>query len=119
MSTTTPAVTSTPPAPASARRVPRSVVISTWAVPVMVLGQFALLAVVPVGLVVRGVLRTTRLQHLRLPALLLAASWIAPLAVWILRPDRAESLSKDISPVFVALIVAASAGMLLGLRRTR
>lgn len=119
MSTTAPAATFTAPVPVSARRVPRSVVISTWAVPVMVLGQFALLAVVPVVLVVRGVLRNARLRHLRLPALLLAASWTTPLAVWILRPDRAESLSKDISPAFVALILAASTGMLLSLRRPR
>ena len=116
---TTSTTSTTAPAPASTRRLPRSVVISTWAVPLMVLGQFALLAAVPVALLVTRVLRDPDLRRLRRPALLLAASWTIPLAVWVLRPEPADSLSKDISPVFVALVLAASAGMLASLRRAR
>lgn len=106
-------------APVSPPRAPRSVVVSAWAVPIMVLGQFALFAVVPLALVVRGALRDGGPSGLRLPALLLAASWATPLAVWLLRPGGAESLSKDIHPVFVAGIVAASAVVLLALRSRR
>lgn len=45
-----------------------------------------------------------------IPAFALTA---APLAIWLTRPDAAESLSKDISPVSVELIIAAAAALLL------
>ncbi|MFQ1002364.1 hypothetical protein [Modestobacter sp. SSW1-42] len=100
-------------APTRPRRAPRYVVFSAWAVPVMVLGQFAFLAMIPVALVLYGALRDTRVQTLRWPAGLLTAVYATPLATWLLRPDGAQSLSKDIHPVSVGLIVAASAVVLL------
>lgn len=106
-------------APARPRRAPRYVVVSAWAVPIMVLGQFALLAMVPVALVLYGALRDTRTQALRWPAGLLAAVYATPLAIWLLRPDGAQSLSKDIHPVFIGLIVAASAVVLLKIWASR
>lgn len=102
---------------ARSRRAPRYVVVSAWAVPVMVLGQFAFLAGIPIALVVSASRREPRLAALRRPALLLAASWVVPLALWLLGPDRPTSLSKDISPVSVGVIVAASAFVLLTLHR--
>lgn len=85
----------------------------------MVLGDFALLAVIPVSLVLVGALRESRARALRWPAVLLAAVYATPLAIWLLRPDGAESLSKDIHPAFVALIVAASAVVLVRIWRSR
>ncbi|MFI6308145.1 hypothetical protein ACIBCH_40170 [Amycolatopsis thailandensis] len=88
------------------RRAPRSVIISAWAVPIMVLGQFAMLAVVPVALVLIGTLRDTRLRALRWGAIALTAAYATPLALWAIGPERAQSLSKDMHPVFAAIIVA-------------
>ncbi len=106
-------------APATSLRIPRSVTVSAWAAPLMVVGDFALLAVVPVALVLSGALRDTRLRSLRWPAALLAAVYTTPLAIWLLRPDGAQSLSKDIHPGFVVLILAASVLVLLRLRTIR
>ncbi|MFI6316496.1 hypothetical protein ACIBG8_03205 [Nonomuraea sp. NPDC050556] len=93
----------------------RSVIVSAWAVPVMVLGQFALLAVVPV---VIAVVRA-RDRAVRVAAALLAVVYAIPLAVWLIRPDGAPSLSKDIHPAFVALVVAASATLIATTLRAR
>jgi len=89
-------------------RLPRYVLISAWAVPVLIVGQFALLAVVPVGLVMYGVWRHSGLPALRWSAALLTGLYASSLAIWALRPDGAQSLSKDLSPVLAGLIVAAS-----------
>lgn len=102
-------------APARTPRAPRYLTISAWAVPIMVLGQFAFLAMIPVALVLYGALRNPHARDLRWPAALLTAAFATPLTIWLLRPDGAQSLSKDIHPVFVGLIVAASAVVLLKL----
>lgn len=88
------------------RRFPRSVIVSAWAVPVMIIGQFAMLAVVPVALVLIGTLRDARLKTLRWGAMALTAVYATPLALWAIGPERAQSLSKDMRPVFAAIIVA-------------
>lgn len=97
------------------RRIPLRLQISAWAAPLLVVGDFALLAVVPVALVLYGALRDSRVRFLRWPAALLAAVYATPLIIWLSNPDRPESLSKDIDPVFVVLIAAASAVELLTL----
>lgn len=107
------------PATPSPTATPRSVVVSAWAAPIMVLGGFALFSGIPVALVLLGALRDPRARRLRWPAVLLAAAYTTPLAIWLLRPDGAESLSKDIHPGFVALIVAASALVLATIWRSR
>ena len=94
------------------RHIPRYVAISAWSVPVLVVGQFALLAVVPVALLVVGTLRSPSLRSLRPYVAGLAVLYAAPLVVWIVRPDGAQSLSKDMHPAFVGLIAAASAVVL-------
>ncbi|WP_340688228.1 hypothetical protein LCL61_19885 [Amycolatopsis coloradensis] len=88
------------------RPAPRTVLVSAWAVPVMIVGQFAMLAVVPVALVLIGTLRDTRLKALRWGAIALTAAYATPLALWAIGPERAQSLSKDMHPVFAAIIVA-------------
>jgi len=95
------------------RRTPLYIHISAWAIPVMVVGQFAMLAIVPVAVVLIGTLVDARVRPLRWWAGLLAVAYATPIAVWILRPDGAPSLSKDIHPVFVGAIVVVSIVLLL------
>lgn len=116
-----PTPTSTPTASpaATAHRIPRAVTISAWAVPIMVLGQFALISGVPVVIALVGAFTRVRDRAVRAAAALLAVSFAIPLTIWLVRPDGAQSLSKDIHPVFVGLIVAAGAALVLALRRAR
>ncbi|MER5303594.1 hypothetical protein ABT039_29600 [Streptomyces lasiicapitis] len=106
------------PAP-TPRRIPRSVTISAWAVPLMVLGQFALISIVPVTIALVGALRQVQDRTVRWAAALLAVSFATPLTIWLTRPDGAQSLSKDIHPGFVGVIVAASAALILAIHRAR
>ncbi|WP_405656689.1 hypothetical protein [Streptomyces sp. RK9] len=100
-------------------RIPRAVTISAWAVPIMVLGQFALISGVPVVIALVGAFARVRDRAVRAAAALLAVSFAIPLTIWLVRPDGAQSLSKDIHPGFVVLIVAAGAALVLALRRAR
>jgi bacteriorhodopsin len=61
-----------------------------------------------VALVLGGALRNARFRALRWWAAGLTAAYATPLVLWAIGPDRAPSLSKDMDPVFAALIVAAS-----------
>ncbi|MER0422945.1 hypothetical protein ACFV2I_03425 [Streptomyces microflavus] len=101
------------------RRVPPSVTASAWAVPVMVVGQFALVAGVPVLIALVGTLRRVPDPAVRRAATLVAVTFAVPLTAWLARPDGAPSLSKDMHPGFLALIVAASAVLLMTLHRAR
>ncbi|WBQ04512.1 hypothetical protein [Kribbella sp. CA-293567] len=100
-------------------RTPKSVLISAWSVPVLVIGQFSMLAVVPVALVLIGTLRTASLRPLRWWSIALAAVYAVPLALWVIGPDRAPSLSKDMAPIFVWLISAAAVAVLAALYAVR
>lgn len=82
------------------------VLIAAWAVPVLVLGQFALIAGIPVAVVLVGTLRDPRLRVLRWWTGALAAVYAVPLALWVFGPSSAPSLSKYMSPVATALFVA-------------
>ena len=55
------------------RRLPRRLVVSAWAAPVMVVGDFALMAVFPVVIALVASLRDPRARALRWPTGLLAA----------------------------------------------
>jgi len=101
------------PTPVHARRDPKLVLISLWAVPVLVVGNFAMLAVVPVILVLIGAFREKTTHALRWWSIALAAVYATPIAIWILRADGAQSLSKDISPIFATLIVLVSVAFLV------
>ena len=98
-----------------AGRTPRSIIVSAWAVPIMVLGQFSFLAVIPVAIMITKTFRNTKLRALRWWAGTLGAVYAVPFLLWALDPDRAESLSKDIHPIFVGLIMAVSTAVLLRL----
>ncbi|WP_344415198.1 hypothetical protein [Amycolatopsis minnesotensis] len=109
-------------ATADARPGSRSVLISAWAVPVLVIGQFAMVASIPVALVLIGTLRDARLRALRWWAVALTAAYATPLALWAIGPDRAPSLSKDMHPVFAAAVSITAAAVAIAyhvLRRTR
>ena len=112
MENTIPTATTPNPKTARVRKTVRGLllylVISAWAIPAFMLGQFAMLAIVPVSLVVFGTIRSPHRKELRWYTAAVAASYATPLIIWILRPDRAQSLSKDIHPSLVALIIAAS-----------
>ena len=113
--TTSPTPSPQPVAPASERprrRTPIHAHIAAWSVPVLVLGLFALVAAVPVAILVIASLADARVRALRWYTGLLGALYATPLVVWLVRPDGAASLSKDIHPVFVGLIVLASAALL-------
>ncbi|MEV7096671.1 hypothetical protein AB0M80_27835 [Amycolatopsis sp. NPDC051045] len=86
-------VTTTP------HRTPTAVLVAAWAVPVLVAGQFALLAGVPIAVVLIGSLR--RRMHRRW-AVALAAVYAAALVLWLAGPSSAPSLSKYLSPAATA-----------------
>jgi hypothetical protein len=60
----------------------------------MVIGQIALLAVVPVALVLAGTFSAAGLRALRWWSAALAAIYATSLVLWAIGPDRAPSLSK-------------------------
>ncbi|MGW5735142.1 MULTISPECIES: hypothetical protein [Streptomyces] len=93
--------------------------VSAWAVPLMVVGQFALLAGIPVVLALVGAFRRVADRAVRRAAALVAVTFAIPLVVWLTRPDGAQSLSKDMHPGFTGLIVAVSAVFLVTLHRAR
>ncbi|MDJ0463972.1 hypothetical protein [Streptomyces sp. H27-C3] len=93
--------------------------VSAWAVPVMVVGQFALIAAVPVVIALVGAVRRVPDRAVRRAATLVAVLFTIPLIVWLTRPNGAQSLSKDMHPVFAGLIVAASAAFIVTLHRAR
>ena len=121
--TTTPTTASVPSNERSAtrprRRTPLLLTVAAWSVPVLVLGQFALLAVVPVAGIAIETLVGARARALRRWALPLVIAYAVPLAIWIVRPDPAASLSKDIAPALVALVVAASIPLLVRITARR
>ncbi|MFH9068954.1 hypothetical protein [Streptomyces alboflavus] len=73
----------------------------------------------PVVIALVGAFTRVRDRAVRVAAAVLALSFAIPLAIWLVRPDGAQSLSKDIHPGFVGLIVAAGAALVLALRRAR
>ena len=101
------------------RRAARTVIISAWAVPALVVGQFAMLAIVPVTLALVATLRDARLRGLRWWTAGLAAAYALPLILWAIGPDRAPSLSKDMHPISAALIVAAAVALIVAVHVDR
>ncbi|WP_218023217.1 hypothetical protein [Nocardia altamirensis] len=91
----------------------RSVIISAWVVPVLIIGQFAMVAIIPVALVLIGTLRNAHLHALRWWAAALATAYGTALALWAIGPDRAPSLSKDLSHALAGIIVAAGIAVAL------
>lgn len=94
----------------------RGVLVAAWAFPVMVLGQFALLAGIPVAIVLA---RTARSPAARWWSALMTTAYVVPLAVWLLGPSTAPSLSKSLSPVATGIVAAAGAAAAVGLHFAR
>ncbi|MFH8407024.1 hypothetical protein ACH4FX_19810 [Streptomyces sp. NPDC018019] len=85
----------------------------------MIVGQFALVSGVPVVIAAVGAFRHVRNRAVRWASALLAIAYAVPLAVWLIRPDGAQSLSKDMHPAFAGLLVAASAALVVTPHRAR
>ena len=96
----------------AAKRTPLFFHIAAWTVPVLVIAQFAMLAVVPIAVLVIGSLVSARARALRWWTGLLALLYAIPLVIWVLRPDGAPSLSKDMHPAFLVLITLAAIALL-------
>jgi hypothetical protein len=94
----------------------KAVLVAAWAFPVMVAGQFALLAGIPVAIVLA---RTPRSRAARWWSGLMAVAYVIPLAVWLLGPSTAPSLSKSLSPVATGVVAAAGAVAAAGLHLVR
>jgi peptidoglycan/LPS O-acetylase OafA/YrhL len=103
-------VTATPRSP----RASTAVLVAAWAVPVMVAGQFALLAGGPIAVVLVGSRR--RRAH-RWWAAALAAGYAAALVLWLAGPSGAPSLSKYLSPAATALFAVAGVAVAVALSR--
>ncbi|UOZ03790.1 hypothetical protein [Amycolatopsis sp. WQ 127309] len=91
---------------ATARKTSLAVLVAAWAVPVFVAGQFALLAGIPIIVVLIGTLREPRLRAVRWPTAALTAVYAGSLAFWLLGPSDAPSLSKFLSPVATGVFTA-------------
>jgi hypothetical protein len=101
-------VTTTPP------RTPTAVLVAAWAVPVLVAGQFALLAGVPIAVVLIG--SRHRRAHRRW-AVALTAGYAAALGLWLAGPGSAPSLSKYLSPAATALFAVAGVAVAVAVSR--
>ena len=96
-------------------RARRAVLISAAAVPVLIVGQFAMLAIVPVAI---AVIAGARMKGVRLFTWLLGALYATPLVVWAVREDPARSLSRDIHPVLAGLVIAGAVAVLIAIIRS-
>lgn len=105
--------------PANTRRAPRYVQIAAWSIPVLVLTQFSMVAVAPVAVLTVAALVDSRVRHLRWWVGLVTAVYAVPLATWAVRPDPAQSLSKDMHPAFLVLIPLAAVLLLVAIYRRR
>ena len=94
------------------QRLPRFAIISAWSIPVLLVGQFAMLAIVPIAALATVIVRR-RIHPLFPYAGVLVGLYATGIAIWVVRPDRAQSLSRDLHPVLLTAIVVASLALLL------
>lgn len=92
---------------------PRYFQISAWAIPIMVIGQFSMIALAPVLVVLVSSFVDRRSRSMRPWTLGLAIAYLIPLAIKTVRSEPAPSLSKDMHPLLLLLIVAAAAALLV------
>ena len=100
------------PTKTSRVRAPLYLQIAAWAIPVLVLSGFAMIALVPVLVALIASFTDPRSRYLRWWSGAVAALYSAPLAILNLRDDPAPSLTQDMHPVFLVLIVAAAIALL-------
>jgi hypothetical protein len=94
-------------------RTPVYMHIAAWAIPVLLLGGFAMIALVPVLVVLIASCTDLRVRYLRWWAIAVATFYAVPLVIMNVRPDPAPSLTKDMHPALLVLAVAAAAALLL------
>lgn len=95
------------------QRFPRYFQISAWAVPIMVIGQFSMIALAPILVLLIAAFTDARVRPLRPWTFGLAVAYFIPLAIMKLRTDPAPSLSKDMHPVLLVVIVVAGVALLV------
>jgi hypothetical protein len=88
----------------STRRPSRGILIAAWIFPMMVLTGWAFLGGVPVLVVL---IKALRQRVVQLWAAALTTVYAVPVAVWLLGPSEAPSLSKFMSPVITCLLAGA------------
>lgn len=98
------------------RKAPVYVVLSAWLTPVMVLGGWAFLAVVPVALVAFGTWTNRRVRPLRWWAAVLAGLYAIPF-VQYLTQDSVPSMSKMLHPAMGGAIAVPAAVIIVKLWR--
>jgi hypothetical protein len=93
-----------------------AVLVAAWTFPIFVAGQFALIAGIPVAIVLA---RTLRSPAARWWSALAGAAYAIPLVVWLLGPSTAPSLSKSLSPLATGVVAAAGVAAAVGLHVVR
>jgi hypothetical protein len=116
---TTSHTASSPTTHGTARTVPRSVFHSAWVLPVLILGEFAFVGIVPVALIAIGTIRRVRSRAVRWLAGATVVAYLVPFLIWALNPNRAESLSKDMNPAFAGIITVAAIALAVTAFRSR
>lgn len=91
----------------SASRASLPVLVAAWSVPALVLGQFALLSGIPLIALLASSLRKSQPPALRWWSAGLAAVYLGVLALWVLSPETAPSLSQSMNPAVTAFFVAS------------
>ncbi|MDH2412842.1 hypothetical protein [Nocardioides sp. CER19] len=87
----------------------RRTVLAGAAVPTLIAGEFAMMAIVPVAIATVTTWRDPGLRKLRPWAAGLATLYTVPLLMWAVGPDRAPSLSKDMHPAIAVVVSLAGA----------
>lgn len=95
------------------QRTSSATLVAAWAVPVFVLGQFALISGLPLAVALVGTWRDARLRPLRWWTAALAAGYVVPLVLWRVGSGDVPSLSKYLGPVYTGVFVAAGVALAL------
>jgi hypothetical protein len=91
-------------------------------VPVLVLGGYAMVAVLPVVVVAAGILCSADLRSrlpFRLGALGLGSAYALALTLWLTAAEPAKSLSDSLHPALAATLALLAGALFVGLFRTR
>lgn len=92
----------------AAKKAPRYVAWSAYAVPVLILTGFGLVTTLPIVLMSYGALRDTRVRALRWWIGLTAGLFAIPFVDWLFRADPGASLSSMLHPAMAGAIVLSS-----------
>lgn len=102
----TPAIPAVPSRRARTPLLARLEIVAAYATTLLVAGQFAKIAIGGVVLVIVATLLEPQLRQLWWAAGALTAAYAVPFTLYLTNPRRAASLSQDMHPVWVVLVVA-------------